>query len=90
LKKGWRNLKLEAEFLFHYETRREAESIDRAISPDNIEIPHGLAIETKREKCLFRATVKCEKTLNTFISTLDDLLACISVAEKTFQVVKSK
>jgi hypothetical protein len=83
-------LKLKAELLFHYETRREAESIDMATSPDNIKIPPGLAIETKRDKYLFRATVKCEKTLNTFISTLDDLLACISVAEKTFQAVESR
>ena len=83
-------MRLEVEFFFHYETRREAESIDKAISPDNIKVPLGLAIETKRKKCLFQATVKCEKTLNTFISTLDDLLACISVAEKTFQVVKSR
>jgi len=81
-------LKLKAEFFFQYGTRSEVKSIDKAISPDNNVVPPGLEVKTKRCGCILKTSVFCERTLNTFLSTLDDLLACISVAEKTFQVLQ--
>ncbi len=82
-------MRLEAELSFVYETEREAEAVVKAVSPDNVEVPSGLNVETVRKDRRLLASVRCERSLETFIATLDDLLACISVAEKTFESVKA-
>jgi len=82
-------LKQKAELSFVYEAEREAVAVVEAVSPDNVGAPPGLAVETIRKSCSLLAIVHCEKSLETFIATLDDLLACISVAEKTFAAVKT-
>lgn len=83
-------MRLEAELSFVYETVREAEAVVKAVSPDNVEVPLGLKVETVRSDCHLLALIHCEKSLETFIATLDDLLTCISVAEKTFDTVKAQ
>lgn len=82
-------MKLEAKVSFMYDTEREAEAVVKAVSPDNVEVPSGLSVETVRRDRHLLALVHCEKSLETFIATLDDLLACISVVEKTFETVKA-
>jgi hypothetical protein len=79
---------LEAEIRLSYGNEREAEAVAKAISPDNVEVPSGLYIETVRNGSEVLTKVECQKRLQTLIATLDDLLACVSVAEKTFKVAK--
>jgi hypothetical protein len=79
---------LEAEIRLSYRNEREAEAVARAVSPDNVEVPQGLVIETVRDGSEVITKVECQTRLQTLIATLDDLLACVSVAEKTFKVVK--
>lgn len=83
-------MRLEARLSFAYETEREAEAVVEAVSPDNVKVPQGLSVETVRSDCRLLALVCCEKSLGTFLATLDDLLACISVAEKAFETVKAQ
>ena len=83
-------MRLEAKLSFAYETEREAEAVVEAVSPDNVKVPQGLSIETVRNDCRLLAFVCCEKSLGTFLATLDDLLACISVAEKAFETIKAQ
>lgn len=42
-------------------------------------------METVKENRSLLAFVACDKPLKTLISTLDDLLACISVAERALK-----
>jgi hypothetical protein len=79
---------LEAEIRLTYQNKREAEAVAKAVSPDNLEVPPGLHIETVRNGSDVLTTVECQTRLQTLIATLDDLLACVSVAEKTFNVAK--
>jgi hypothetical protein len=79
---------LQAEIRLSYRNVREAEAVARAVSPDNVEVPKGLHIETLQDGFEVITKVECETRLQTFIATLDDLLACVSVAEKTFKVAK--
>jgi len=79
---------LEAEIRLNYQNEREAEAVAEAVSPDNVEVPSGLYVKTVRNDSEVLTTVKCETRLQTLIATLDDLLACVSVAEKTFKVAK--
>jgi hypothetical protein len=79
---------LEAEIRLIYQNEREAEAVAKAVSPDNLEVPPGLQIETVRNGSDVLTTVECQTRLQTLIATLDDLLACVSVAEKTFNIAK--
>jgi hypothetical protein len=79
---------LEAEIRLSYKNIREAEAVAKAVSPDNVEVPQGLIIETVRSDSEVITKVECQNRLQTLIATLDDLLACVSVAERTFKVAK--
>ena len=79
---------MEAEIRLSYKNEREAEAVAKAVSPDNVEVPQGLHIETLRDGFEVYTKVDCQTRLQTLIATLDDLLACVSVAEKTFKVAK--
>jgi len=88
LKGSWRENRLEAEIRLSYENEREAEAVAKAVSPDNMEVPSGLYIETVRKGSDVLTRIECQTRLQTLIATIDDLLACVSVAEKTFTVAK--
>ena len=79
---------MEAEIRFSYENEREAEAVAKAVSPDNTELPSGLYVKTVRNGSEVYTIVECQTRLQTLIATLDDLLACVSVAERTFNVAK--
>ena len=79
---------MEAEIRLSYKNEREAEAVAKPVSPDNVEVPQGLYIETVRDGSTVYTKIECQTRLQTLIATLDDLLACVSVAEKTFKVAK--
>jgi hypothetical protein len=79
---------LEAKIRLSYQNEREAEAVAKAVSPDNVEVPPGLYVETVRKGSEVHTIVECQTRLQTLIATIDDLLACVSVAEKTFNVAK--
>jgi hypothetical protein len=79
---------LEAEICLCYKNEREAQAVAQAVSPDNIEVPTGLSVETTTKGSEVCTTIQCEKRLQTLIATIDDLLACVSVAEKAFKVAR--
>jgi len=79
---------LEAKITLSYKNEREAEAVAKAVSPDNVEVPPGLFVKTTRRGSKVFTTVECETRLETFVATIDDLLSCVSVAEKAFSVAK--
>lgn len=81
---------MEAEIRLFYKSEREAEAVAGAVSPDNLEAPSGLVVDTVRNGSEVYTTIECKMGLPTLIATVDDLLACVSVAEKTFKVAKKK
>ena len=66
----------------------EAETVAQAVSPDNIEVPKGLFVKTKRVGNNVLTLVECQTKIQTFIATIDDLLSYVSLAEKAFSVAK--
>lgn len=79
---------MEAEIRLSYENEREAEAVAKAVSPDNVKVPLGLYVKTVRNGSEVHTKVECQTRLATLIATVDDLLACVSVAEKSFTVAK--
>ncbi len=80
---------MKAEISLTYEAVREAEAVANAVSPDNVEIPLGLSVKTTRRKNTVFTRIECETRFQTFIATIDDLLAYVSIAEKAFSAVTS-
>ena len=77
---------MEAKIRLCYKNEREADAVVKAISPDNVEVPPGLYIRTLRKGSVVQTNVHCQTSLQTLIATIDDLLACVSVAEKSFKI----
>jgi hypothetical protein len=78
---------LEATITLDYGDAKTADAIANAVSPDNFKTPAGLFIKTAREGKRVLTEVKAEGKLATFIATIDDLLFCVSTAEKTLRAV---
>ena len=82
-------MRVETRISLVYGGEREAEAILKSISPDNIDLPKGLMIRTFTEKRKLIALITYDGgSLLTLRSTIDDLLSCISVAEKTLSSLR--
>ena len=79
---------METRIQIEYSDSKIAEAIAQAVSPDNFKTPKGLRVQTLREESRVITVITCENRLATLIATIDDLLFCISTAEKTLQIVK--
>ncbi len=79
---------MEATITLEYGDAKTAEAIANAVSPDNFKTLAGLFIKTARKGSRVLTEVKAEGKLATFIATIDDLLFCVSTAEKTLHTVK--
>ncbi len=81
---------LEATVTLEYKDEKTAESISKAVSPDNFKTPIGLKVKTVRENNKVITNIKCEGKLATFTATIDDLLFSASTAEKTLHIIQNK
>jgi tRNA threonylcarbamoyladenosine modification (KEOPS) complex Pcc1 subunit len=81
---------LEARVKLAYKSVREARAVAEAVTPDNSKVPAGLSIKTTRKGKTVLTHIMCETKLQTFMSTIDDLLESVSVAENAFNVAKSQ
>lgn len=79
---------MEARISLRYKTAREAEAVLEAVSPDNLKVPRGLKVITRRKGITVITDIKCELRLETFIATINDLLSCIQVAERVLGAAK--
>jgi len=80
-------LKIEAEIVLKYENEEKAKAVASAVSPDNVKYPE-LSIRTFNDGCQVVTLIGCKGKIGTFITTVDDLLRCLIVAEKTISLVK--
>jgi hypothetical protein len=78
---------LEATITLEYGDSKTADAIANAVSPDNFKTPAELFIKTVRKGSRVLTEVKTEGKLATFIATIDDLLFCVSTAEKTLRTI---
>jgi hypothetical protein len=81
---------LKVKFQFLYASPKEAESVAQAIEPDNRQSIQGLKITTNTNGSVLLGSVSCEMSVATIASTLDDLFACISIAENTFEAIQDQ
>ena len=73
---------MEAKITLSYNSEGDAETVTKAIAPDNIWIPKGSTIKTVRRKSKVFTIVRCERSLETFIATIEELLKSIQLVER--------
>jgi len=80
---------VEARITLLYRDQREAKAVSEAVSPDNAKTPENLSVETSAvDRSVVTSITYDGDNLMTFLSTIDDLLSCVSVAEKSFLAVQ--
>lgn len=79
---------MEAEITLEYSDAKDADAVAKAVSPGNFKAPPSLSIETTRKENKVVTYIKCTSKIPTFIATIDDLLFCVLIAEKTLQTAK--
>ena len=80
---------MEATVTLEYKDMKTAETVAKAIYPDNFKTPKGLKVDTFTEGNKVITSIKYEGKLATFVATIDDLLFCASTAEKTLEYIAS-
>ena len=81
---------MEAEITVEYNDAHTAKAVGDAVSPDNHGTPEGLSVITRTENKKVVTSIECTRGLPTFISTIDDLLSSITVAEKSLRETITK
>ena len=81
---------MEATITLEYGDAEIADAVANAVSPDNFKTPIGLFIETTSKGRLVLTEIESDGKLSTFIATIDDLLFCVSTAEKTLHAVTKR
>ena len=56
-----------------------------AISPDNTPLPPGLSIDCSIEKTKLVITIQCERNINSFGATIEDIMSAIDLSLRTSQ-----
>lgn len=82
-----REKRLEAELVLVYDSHKHAKTICEAVSPDNSKTPKDLSIKTTTKGKKVVTCIGCDK-ITTLIATIDDLMSCVSMAEKTLLMIK--
>ena len=76
------------EISLEYIDEKTAQSVAQAVSPDNINVPQNMIVETKRKGMIVVTVVESDKALETIISTVEDILSCVEGAEKALNLVR--
>ncbi|RJS85444.1 hypothetical protein CW706_01185 [Candidatus Bathyarchaeota archaeon] len=84
-------MRMEAKISLMYEDEKMRKAILMAISPDNMETPKNLEVKSliEKDKVVTLIIYNGENFL-TLQSTMDDLLSCVSAAEKTISALKQR
>jgi len=77
---------IEARVVLKCMDEEEAKSIFEAVSPDDFEAS-GFTLKTSRSGRNVVSEVRCLK-LGSLVETLDDLLSCVQIAERTIKILK--
>jgi hypothetical protein len=56
-----------------------------AISPDNTPLPSGLSIDCSIEETKLLITINCERTIDSFGATIEDIMSAIDLSLRTSQ-----
>ena len=79
--------RFKATIRFEAKNFRVAKAIALSVTPDNLTAPEGLKVKTMAVGRTVVSTVECNKSFETFLSTINDLIVCLQATEKSLRVV---
>lgn len=62
-----------------------SKQILEAISPDNTPLPSGLSIDCSIEETKLLIIIHCERTIDSFGATIEDIMSAIDLSLRTSQ-----
>ncbi len=65
-----------------------AKAVAAAVSPDNLKTPENMTVTTALDGKVVTTELASEGKIASFIATIDDLLSCVRVAEKTLRTIQ--
>ncbi len=74
-------MKMHAKVFCSYASPRVAKAVAKALEPDNLKLPDGLAVSTRASGNKVTSAIDLDGRMETLLATLDDLLACALTAE---------
>ncbi|MEM3587189.1 MAG: KEOPS complex subunit Pcc1 [Candidatus Jordarchaeaceae archaeon] len=74
-------LRVKTEISIEYQNQKQAEIIIRSLMPDNKPLPKGISINMTAEGRKANIVVECVCRPETLISTVDDILEGVCLAE---------
>ena len=78
----------QATITLEYGTERVAKAVAAAVSPDNLKTPENMIVATVLNGKVVTTELALEGKITTLTATIDDLLSCVSVAEKTLKTLR--
>lgn len=75
-------MKQKAKLVCEYEKESIAEAIASSVQPDNVDSPERIQVDTQQVGKNVESKIGVDGDIKTLLSTMDDLLACTSTAEK--------
>ena len=78
----------QATITLEYGTERVAKAVAAAVSPDNLKTPENMTVTTALDGKVVTTKLASEGKIASFTATIDDLLACVKVAEKTLRAIQ--
>lgn len=83
-------LQMRAKIKIEYQNQKQAEVVTKSLIPDNKPLPKNLSIDMSTEGREASIDVKCVCRVETFLSTIDDILACLSLTESLILLNEEK
>lgn len=66
-------------------TKQKAESVKKALEPDNIDFPKGLSLKVERQNNKLIFNFQSDDSMKKLIGTVDEVLSHIQVAMKVMK-----
>ena len=82
------SLRSRVSITLRYGEERAARSVAEALSPDNLDAPQGIRVKSLASGNNIIAVVEGERSLETIVSTIEDLLSCVQAAERAIGSIR--
>ncbi len=69
------------------QSAKDAAEVVQAISPDNLPLPKGLAVDTSHHENTLSIQISCYRELMSLGATIEDIMSAIDLSLRTIQVV---
>ena len=68
-----------------FDSADDAKRVQRAITPDNTPVPSGIDIHTKVLERVLSIVIRCERGIDSFRATVEDIMSAIDLSIRTQQ-----